>query len=106
MRWLRVSGSVGSGFWTAHMQGGPGGLGLLGRVRGVLERSVGPGKSQEQPERRHRAEWGRMPKKGRARAAHAPSVAPKVLFPRSAEGIAEARRLTKSQSIMFMCVCF
>lgn len=98
---LRVSGSVGRGFWTAHMQGGPGGLCLLGRVRGVLEMSGGSGKSQEQPERRHRAE---CPREAGPGCTQAPSVAPKVLFPHSTEGIAEACRLTVTEHYVYVFV--
>lgn len=66
----------------------------LGNVRG-------PRESQEQPERRHRAE---CPREAGPGCTQVPSGAPKVLFPHSTEGIAEACRLTESQSIMFMCL--
>lgn len=106
-RRLRVSGSGGRGFWTAHMQGGQEGSACWAEGEAAWKcQWAKPGKSQEQPERRHRAEGGRMPRKGRARAAHAPSAAPEVMFPPSSERIAEACRLTKPQSILFRSVCF
>lgn len=88
MRWRRVSGSVGRGFWTVHMQGGPGALCLLGGVRGVLEMSVGPGKSQQQPEATQgRAGQGAQERQGQGCTRSL--VAPKVLSPHSTEAIAE-----------------